>query len=50
MKRQILAGAILLMAAGFASSQSLPLKVMGQPAASGLIQKNKEQPFFENLA
>lgn len=50
MKRQILAGAILLMAAGFASAQSLPLKVMGQPAASGLIQKNKEQPFFENLA
>jgi TRAP-type transport system periplasmic protein len=50
MKRQILAGAILLMATGFASAQSLPLKVMGQPAASGLIQKNKEQPFFENLA
>jgi TRAP-type C4-dicarboxylate transport system substrate-binding protein len=50
MKRQILAGAILLMAVGSASAQSLPLKVMGQPAASGLIQKNKEQPFFENLA
>jgi TRAP-type C4-dicarboxylate transport system substrate-binding protein len=50
MKRQILAGAILLMSVGFATAQSLPLKVMGQPAASGLIQKNKEQPFFENLA
>ncbi len=33
-----------------AHSQAIPLKVMGQPAGSGLIQKNKEQPFFENLA
>ncbi len=33
-----------------AYSQSIPLKVMGQPAGSGLIQKNKEQPFFESLA
>jgi TRAP-type C4-dicarboxylate transport system substrate-binding protein len=26
------------------------LKVLGQPLATGLIQKNKEQPFFENFA
>jgi len=25
-------------------------KVLGQPLATGLIQKNKEQPFFENFA
>lgn len=25
-------------------------KVLGQPLASGLIQKNQEQPFFENFA
>jgi TRAP-type transport system periplasmic protein len=33
-----------------AHSQPLQLKVMGQPAGSGLIQKNMEQPFFEKLA
>lgn len=33
-----------------AHSQAIPLKVLGQPAGSGLIQKNKEQPFFEKLA
>jgi len=31
-------------------AETLALKVMGQPAGSGLIQKNKEQPFFENFA
>jgi len=33
-----------------AHSQPIALKVLGQPVGSGLIQKNKEQPFFENLA
>lgn len=33
-----------------AHAQPISLKVLGQPAGSGLIQKNKEQPFFENLA
>ena len=28
----------------------LKFKVIGQPLATGLIQKNKEQPFFENFA
>ncbi len=33
-----------------AHSQPITMKVLGQPVGSGLIQKNKEQPFFENLA
>jgi TRAP-type C4-dicarboxylate transport system substrate-binding protein len=32
------------------SEDKIELKVLGQPIASGLIQKNKEQPFFESLA
>lgn len=37
--------------AGTAQAQDkIALKVLGQPIASGLIQKNKEQPFFESLA
>lgn len=33
-----------------ASAETITLKVLGQPHATGLIQKNREQPFFENLA
>lgn len=33
-----------------AGAQTYSLKVMGQPVATGLIQKNVEQPFFENFA
>ncbi len=33
-----------------APAQTLEFKVLGQPLATGLIQKNKEQPFFENFA
>jgi len=32
------------------SQNRITLKVLGQPIASGLIQKNKEQPFFARLA
>ncbi len=32
------------------AQEKLKLKVIGQPLATGLIQKNKEQPFFETLA
>ena len=32
------------------AQDKIKLKVIGQPVASGLIQKNKEQPFFESLA
>ena len=33
-----------------AGAQTVNLKVMGQPGSTGLIQKNYEQPFFENFA
>lgn len=33
-----------------ASAETMTFKVLGQPHATGLIQKNKEQPFFENFA
>jgi TRAP-type C4-dicarboxylate transport system substrate-binding protein len=32
------------------AQDKIKLKVIGQPLATGLIQKNKEQPFFETLA
>ena len=32
------------------SAETIKLRVVGQPLATGLIQKNLEQPFFENLA
>ncbi len=40
----------LVLCAGGASAETLEFKVLGQPLATGLIQKNKEQPFFENFA
>ena len=46
--------AAALVAAAFAlpvaAQEKLKLKVIGQPLATGHIQKNKEQPFFETLA
>ena len=45
----VLAGAVSV--AGTALAQdTIELNVIGQPLATGLIQKNKEQPFFETLA
>jgi TRAP-type transport system periplasmic protein len=44
------AAALLLAAASSLSAESLSLRVLGQPVGSGLIQQQKEQPFFENLA
>ena len=32
------------------AQEKIKFKVIGQPLATGLIQKNKEQPFFESLA
>lgn len=32
------------------AQEKIKFKVIGQPLATGLIQKNKEQPFFETLA
>lgn len=46
---------VLLIAVGLclmalpANAQKLKFKVLGQPLATGLIQKNIEQPFFETL-
>lgn len=33
-----------------AAQERIKFKAIGQPLATGLIQKNKEQPFFENFA
>ncbi|EIE52953.1 ABC transporter substrate-binding protein [Salipiger aestuarii] len=49
MIRQIATGAAALAVLSMpAAAQTL--RVMGQPVATGLIQKNVEQPFFENFA
>jgi TRAP-type C4-dicarboxylate transport system substrate-binding protein len=52
MKLKLAAGIIgVALAAGPAFAQEkLKFKMIGQPLATGLIQKNKEQPFFENFA
>lgn len=42
--------ALALSAMPAAAQEKIKLKVIGQPLATGLIQKNKEQPFFETLA
>src|SRR5437867_2880048 len=45
-----LAALILASAGVSAAAENLKFKAIGQPLATGLIQKNKEQPFFENFA
>jgi len=52
MKRKLtlLLSAALLATAAPAFAETYELKVMGQPVATGLIQKNVEQPFFESFA
>jgi TRAP-type C4-dicarboxylate transport system substrate-binding protein len=52
MKLKFAATLIALAALGATATaqEKLRLKVIGQPLATGLIQKNKEQPFFETLA
>lgn len=46
-----IAAAAAVAAAGIGgSAAALELKALGQPVATGLIQKNVEQPFFENFA
>jgi len=47
--------AVVALVAAFAfpaahADDRLRFKAIGQPLATGLIQKNKEQPFFENFA
>ena len=46
----VAAAAALATALPALAQEKIKLKVIGQPLATGLIQKNKEQPFFETLA
>ena len=52
MKSRMLVAALAaaFLAAPALAQEKLKFKVIGQPLATGLIQKNKEQPFFESLA
>ncbi|WP_112324283.1 TRAP transporter substrate-binding protein [Oceanibium sediminis] len=45
-----LAASALIAATATASAQTYEFKALGQPVATGLIQKNVEQPFFESFA
>ena len=50
-KMMTMAAAVtMVVAASTATAQDYELKALGQPVATGLIQKNIEQPFFENFA
>ena len=46
----VLVATVALLAAPVMAQEKITFKVIGQPLATGLIQKNKEQPFFETLA
>jgi TRAP-type C4-dicarboxylate transport system substrate-binding protein len=46
----IAAAAALTIALPAVAQERIKFKAVGQPLATGLIQKNKEQPFFENFA
>src|SRR5207247_6109834 len=52
MKRTLVAAftALACVATPALAQEKIKLKVIGQPLATGLIQKTKEQPFFETLA
>ncbi|MDO9526726.1 MAG: TRAP transporter substrate-binding protein [Gemmobacter sp.] len=50
MLRTLLCTAFAFAAASVATAETVTLRVLGQPAGSGLIQQQKEQPFFESLA
>lgn len=39
-----------LMIASAVQADPFSLRILGQPVGSGLIQQEKEQPFFETLA
>lgn len=44
------AAALLATSAAAVAQDRITFKVIGQPAATGLIQKNKEKPFFDEFA
>lgn len=48
--RTLLATTALFCMAQAVGAETISLRVLGQPVGSGLIQQQKEQPFFENLA
>ncbi len=48
--RTILATTTAICIAGAAFADTVSFRVLGQPVGSGLIQQQKEQPFFENFA
>ncbi|MCB1386600.1 MAG: TRAP transporter substrate-binding protein [Hyphomicrobiales bacterium] len=48
--RSILATTALICLSQAAAAETISLRVLGQPVGSGLIQQQREQPFFENLA
>ena len=50
LKLAVAAALTSMLAAPVLAQEKLKLKVIGLPLATGLIQKNKEQPFFEQLA
>ena len=50
LKLAVAAALTSMLAVPVLAQEKLKLKVIGQPLATGLIQKNKEQPFFEQLA
>ena len=46
----VLTAAALAAALPAAAQEKIKLRVMGMPLSTGMIHKNKEQPFFETLA
>jgi TRAP-type transport system periplasmic protein len=52
MKMSLLAAALVAACVALPAhaQEKLRFKAIGQPLATGLVQKNKEQPFFETLA
>ena len=52
MKKLLMISALMgvVMSSNPLQAETIKLKVLGQPLATGLIQKEREQPFFENFA
>lgn len=48
--KPLIAGLLATLALGVAQAETVKWKVIGQPLATGLIQKNVEQPFFEQFS
>ncbi len=48
--RKLFATTALICLAQGAAAETVTLRVLGQPVGSGLIQQQKEQPFFETFA